>query len=240
MSLGITLAPYGQIPGSFPYEIGYSYGGNGTYMAPYDPNYYQNGEAGFYHDTQLGGLGATAQEYPVILAMLSAQLQAAINKQQPKKKKRLGLIYTNPVAPLTTAIAARKTKKFSGLGTAIPGDNELTDLYSMTPHMTGWVSSKQGFVQSSWIPPNEWRPAPLNGLSGPAGPRVQLMGNLGDIDPDVAKVLQVMNDQNRKMFGLTLIATVAVAVSAIVSIMRNSKLLKQEQQLMQREIAVRS
>lgn len=54
--LGIILAPYGQIPGAYPSEIGYSYGGDGTFLCPDDPFYNTRGEIGFYHDTQLGRL----------------------------------------------------------------------------------------------------------------------------------------------------------------------------------------
>jgi len=52
--LGIILAPYGQIPGAYPSEVGYSYGGDGTFLCPPDQFYNTRGEVGFYHDTQLG------------------------------------------------------------------------------------------------------------------------------------------------------------------------------------------
>lgn len=56
MALGIVLTPFGKLPnGAPPYAIGYQYGGNGTYLGPDDPGYYGRGEAGYYHDTQLGG-----------------------------------------------------------------------------------------------------------------------------------------------------------------------------------------
>src|SRR5688572_21427850 len=53
MALGIVLTPYGKIPGSFPAAISYSYGGNGTFVEPHDPQYHQRGEDGYYHDTHL-------------------------------------------------------------------------------------------------------------------------------------------------------------------------------------------
>jgi hypothetical protein len=55
MSLGVVLTPFGQIPGAPPWEVGYSYGGNGTYLCPDDPQYNQRGEPGLYYDTRLGG-----------------------------------------------------------------------------------------------------------------------------------------------------------------------------------------
>jgi hypothetical protein len=50
----MILAPYGQIPGSFPNEIGYAYGGSGTFLCEQDPQFHQNGEYGMYYDTPLG------------------------------------------------------------------------------------------------------------------------------------------------------------------------------------------
>jgi hypothetical protein len=56
--LGFILAPLGQkVPGQFPNEINYAYGGAGTYLCPPDPQWNQNGEQGLYYDTRLGGLG---------------------------------------------------------------------------------------------------------------------------------------------------------------------------------------
>jgi hypothetical protein len=54
--LGFVVAPLGQkVDGQFPYGIQYAYGGEGNYLCPYDPQWNQNGEAGFYTDTRLGG-----------------------------------------------------------------------------------------------------------------------------------------------------------------------------------------
>lgn len=51
--LGLVLTPYGQIPGSFPYEIGaQTYGSR--QLCPEDPYYLQRGEYGYFHDTALG------------------------------------------------------------------------------------------------------------------------------------------------------------------------------------------
>jgi len=57
--LGFVLAPLGQeVPGQFPNEIAFSYGGGGTFLCPPDPQWNQYGEQGLYYDTKLGGLGA--------------------------------------------------------------------------------------------------------------------------------------------------------------------------------------
>lgn len=52
--LGLILTPFGKIPGAYPSSIAYSYGGNGTYLKPDDPQYNTRGEEGLYYDTQLG------------------------------------------------------------------------------------------------------------------------------------------------------------------------------------------
>jgi hypothetical protein len=54
--LGFIIAPLGQeVPGQFPSEINYAFGGNGTYLCPPDPQFNTRGEQGFYFDTALGG-----------------------------------------------------------------------------------------------------------------------------------------------------------------------------------------
>lgn len=52
----MILAPYGHVPGAFPYEIGYAYGpaGPNDYLCPKDPQWNTKGEQGFYYDTSLG------------------------------------------------------------------------------------------------------------------------------------------------------------------------------------------
>lgn len=55
MNLGIVLTPYGQLPnGAPPWEVGYSYGGDGTFLCPPDEFHNTRGEVGLYPDTQLG------------------------------------------------------------------------------------------------------------------------------------------------------------------------------------------
>jgi hypothetical protein len=56
--LGFILAPLGQeVPGQYPNQIEDAIGGSGSYLCPPDPQFNQNGEAGLYYDTALGGLG---------------------------------------------------------------------------------------------------------------------------------------------------------------------------------------
>jgi hypothetical protein len=54
--LGFILAPLGQqVPGQYPNEINYAYGGAGSFLEPPDPQFNTRGEQGFYFDTPLGG-----------------------------------------------------------------------------------------------------------------------------------------------------------------------------------------
>ena len=200
--LGITLAPYGQVPGAFPYGVGYSYGGNGTFMCPDDPYQYQRGEAGFYSDTQLG--------LPII----------------PPPQ---GLLQR-----IATMWHARKVKK--QLGWSNPPDMAYQATYGFVPQMSGWITTKEGFVQSPWVPPNGWQPAPrqLSGCSNCAGPQLRGLNDIptdANVDPEVARVLSAMNDHNQKVFTLSIVTTLAVAVSAIVSIARNTRELRKESKL---------
>ena len=59
--LGFIVAPFGQIPGAYPSPIAYSYGGNGKYLCPADPQFNQRGEHGFYYDTPLGAIPTDAE-----------------------------------------------------------------------------------------------------------------------------------------------------------------------------------
>jgi hypothetical protein len=210
--LGMVIAPHGKVPNSFPYGIQYSYGGDGTYMCPYDPYYNQRGEIGFYHDTQLG--------------------MPAIGLLEKFRRNR-------------AAKAIRKQRGMRGLGSSVPGDIELAPTYGYTPHMTGWVHFKEGFYQNPWVSPDGWRPSPLSGLGCPGSCPSYAMHGLAQIptnapiDPEVASVLKAMNDHNQKVFTLSIITTLAVAVSAIVTTIRNTKALREESRLLKRELAVK-
>lgn len=50
-----------------------------------------------------------------------------------------------------------------------------------------------------------------------------------NLDPNVASVLHAMNQQNARMFALSLITTTLIGLSALVSIVRNTKAIKREE-----------
>jgi hypothetical protein len=57
MSLGVILTPYGHTPGFPPSGIAYNFKGARNFETPFDPQWYRRGEAGYYYDSELGGLG---------------------------------------------------------------------------------------------------------------------------------------------------------------------------------------
>jgi hypothetical protein len=208
MALGIILAPYGQIPGAYPSEIGYSYGGNGEFSVPYDPFYNTRGEPGFYHDTQLGRLPTPH----VNLFGLAVPMQTGLLTRWRMNRAR--------------------RRAFSGLGRSVPSDFELAPTYGFTPDMDGWTVAREGFQPGSWIPPNGWNPAGAYGP--PMAPRS--LSGFGDATPATADdLIAALNAHNQKVFTLTLVSTFAVALSAIITTIRNTKLIRQESKLIRKE-----
>lgn len=203
MQLGIILTPYGKIPGAYPSEIAYSYGGDGTFLCPEDPFYNTRGEIGSYHDTQLG---APTVEYTPIPVLLPIPV---------------------PKGLLTRWMESRRIKKaLNGLGHSVPTDFEIAPYYGYTPDTDGWVVAKEGFNPGSWIPPNGYSPA---GAYGPpmAPATYSYPGPLGDTaQPTPADLIATLNEHNQKIFTLSIISTAAVAVSAILAAWRTSKQLR--------------
>lgn len=64
MALGIILTPYGHTPDYPPAGIAFNYKGATSWAVPFDPQHYRRGEAGYYYDTPLGGLGGLGTPAP--------------------------------------------------------------------------------------------------------------------------------------------------------------------------------
>lgn len=233
MQLGIILTPYGQIPGAFPSEIGYSYGGNGTFLCPHDPNHNERGEPGMYYDTQLG---APAVEYPVGPTTIPQAKRGGDTTQAPH------------MGYFARMRAARIAKKLQGLGLghSNPNDFDLTPYYGYTPVSDGWVEAREGFNPGTWIPPNGYS------ASGSYGPQMvpRALAGFGDAvlpaspvqpspnqQPTAADLINTLNEHNQKIFTLSIISTIAIALSAAINTYRNSKLLKQETRLLRQAAA---
>lgn len=110
----------------------------------------------------------------------------------------------------------QRAKRALGLG-AIPTDFQIASTLNYTPVMSSWVWTDQGYIQ-----PPPWRPsAPLAGFRD----SVEVPG----VSPaaTVDDVVQTMNAHNDRVFALTLVSTTAVAVSAMITIFRTLKLIRE-------------
>lgn len=59
--LGIVLSPYGKVPGAAPWEINRTGPSITPNLTPFDPQYNQRGERGWYYDTPLGAIPTDAE-----------------------------------------------------------------------------------------------------------------------------------------------------------------------------------
>jgi hypothetical protein len=217
LGLGIKLTPQGQIPGAPPFEVGYSYGGDGTYLCPDDPFHNTRGEVGFYHDTQLG----SARKKP-------SWLERRVAK---KVAKKLGLGRSIPTdfdlastygwVPFSDGFVAAK-EGFQP-GTWIP-PNGYDPAGGYGPRM---VPRDRSWLENSPANPVPGRP----------------LGDAGVTDPTVMQILANLAAQqarNNKLFWLSILSTSAIVISSIVTTIRNAKLIKQERRLLDEEEAILS
>jgi len=126
--LGFILAPLGQeVAGQYPNEIGYSYGGNGQFLCPFDPQFNQNGEQGLYFDTQLGDIPtdaelSTAYGYtPEVSGWIAAQEGYFTGPWVPPGGWNPAGAYGPPVAPRKPlgALSGATAISFSTIATAV-------------------------------------------------------------------------------------------------------------------------
>lgn len=207
--LGVVLAPYGKIPGAFPSGIVYSYGGQGQYEEPFDPGWNTRGEAWFYHDTQLGA--ATGLTFWQRLKL--KRYYKSLDKQRA---------------------ANRVSSPFLGLG-EIPTDAELSRAYNYTPVRSGWINTGTEARPGPWLPPDGFWPGgwPLPSSSlkpGITRDQRQMMaeqGLSGLHEATTDDVLETMQAHNDRVLALTIVSTTAVAVSALLTVFRTLKLIKQ-------------
>lgn len=235
----MIVAPYGQIPGAWPTEIGYAYGPSGTYLCPYDPQYNTRGEPGMYYDTPLGGC------------------TPMVNVQPANSFAGLGL-----KPGLLTRWRMRRALRGARLG-QIPSDRDLATIYpGYMPMDSGWIAANGayapgGYTNGGYNPPGNWNPAGAYGVTpGATDPMRQgFAGYFGDdgttvIDPSGTitspapvivsagapatsdDVIAALNDHNAKMFTLTVVSTLAVTISALLTAIRTSRLLKEDEKLL--------
>lgn len=220
--LGIVLTPYGQIPGAPPWEVGYSYGGNGTFLCPDDPYYNQRGEVGFFHDTQLGGLRA-----PRKLGFFERM-------RAKRMLKGLGSIPTNfdlePIygyVPMIDPIVAAKEGYTSY--TWIP-PNGYQPGAQIPLHTPGYGVGMKGLgflrdVVSSG--PTIVVPTPVTTPTDDAQQAAAAA---------TAAIDQTLQEHQDRMFKLTIISTVVVGLSAMLATLRTWKQLKRDEMLFERRV----
>ncbi len=106
----------------------------------------------------------------------------------------------------------------------IPTDAELAHTYGYTPVQSGWIPSTNGeYVTGPWVPPN--------GQNYSGYPPPIAFAGLGQDTtsqpPTIEDVLATMNAHNDRVFALTLVSTAAVAVSAMITIFRTLRLIRE-------------
>lgn len=124
----------------------------------------------------------------------------------------------------------KRAMKKLGLG-QIPTDAELATVRGYTPVESGWVATADptAYRPGPWVPPSG---APPGGYPMPV--------SLGDatINPvtppiipqqtSVADVMAALNAHNDRVFSLALISTTAAAVSALITVFRTIKLIRED------------
>ena len=199
MSLGIVLTPYGKVPGGYPpAAIAYSRGGNGTFMCQY-------GQCDPQHNT----------------------------------RDQAGHYYDTPLGSPRPGLFARLKQRFAlrGLG-AIPTDFDIAKVRGYLPVNSGWVTTKQGYQTGPWLPPHGLYPdnpnrvvTPLNGLGYYYPDQVGYPSNApipGSNAASVEDVVATMVAHNDRLLALTIVSTAAVATSAILTVFRTLKLIRDD------------
>jgi len=203
-----VFAPYGRIPGGWPTGITQSRGPDGSYEQPHDPQYNTHDQSGYYYDTQLG----------------------------------------SPLKNWWERMKARRViAKARAMG-AIPTDFEMAQNMGYTPVTSAWIDTQQGYLTPPRLPPNGFAPGgyplpvqPNDGGGQPESPFSMRFYSpeyardprwntttLGDGTPATTEdVINQMNAHNDRVFALALVSTTAVAVSAIITVFRTLRLIRQ-------------
>lgn len=117
----------------------------------------------------------------------------------------------------------------------VPTDFDLARRRGFLPVVSGWVQTQQGYQTGGWLPPGGYYPGQ------PAAARVPLtplgLNGLRDALPPATEtsppataedVLAVLAAHNDRIFAITVVSTMAVAVSALIGLFRTLKLIKDD------------
>lgn len=221
LGLGIKLTPQGQIPGAPPFEVGYSYGGDGTYLCPDDPFHNTRGEQGFYHDTQLGRAGGGKPGFFERMRQRRIAKKLGLGRSVPTD---FDLAPTYGWVPFNDGFVAAK-EGFQP-GTWIPPN--------------GW--NPAGAYGPQMVPRDRsWTSNPEPSTRAMPGFRDAATDAAVNADPTLVALLtslQAQQDRNQKLFWLSLLSTSAIVLSSVVTMIRNANLIKQERRLLDEEEAI--
>lgn len=130
----------------------------------------------------------------------------------------------------------KRAMKKLGLG-QIPTDAELATVRGYTPVESGWVATAnpKAALPGPWIPPNGApqggypMPASLYGLRDTAPTVIPAVAPPAIQPPaSVEDVMDALNAHNDRVFSLALVSTTAVAISAVITIFRTIKLIRED------------
>lgn len=224
--LGIILAPYGKIPGAYPSEIGFSYGGNGTFLCPTDDALYQTrGEMGWYHDTQFGAPSRKMGFFERLRARRVGRALSGLGLGSVPSDFDLAPTY-GWVPMIDGWVSA---KEGFNVGSWIPPN--------------GWGPA--GGYGPAMAPATYTYPGPLGRLRGLGDSTISVPVPVINASPSAADVQaaanaatdainQTLQEHQDRMFKLTIISTVVVGLSAMLATLRTWKQLKRDEVLFER------
>lgn len=122
-----------------------------------------------------------------------------------------------------TRMRARAAARKLGLRD-IPTDFDLAKVRGYLPVQAGWVTTEQGYQTGPWLPPHgEYPPNPSRQVVPLAG-----LQGLREGEPATTEdVIAAMMAHNDRIFALSLVSTTAVAVSALITVFRTLRLVRE-------------
>ncbi len=183
----------------------------------------------------LAPAGKVPGGFPYEIAQSRGARQDYLGPEDPQwhHKGEDGYYYDTMLGAPRMGLFKRLTAKL-GLGT-IPTDFEMARGQGMpyTPVNNGWIAAKEGYFMPTYIPPygrpSGGLPIPVE-TPGFSGFSLRGLRETAPVPPpaSVEDVLAVMNAHNDRIFALSLVSTTAVAVSALLTVFRTLKLIRED------------
>lgn len=132
---------------------------------------------------------------------------------------------------LFTRLRFKRAMRKLGLG-QIPTDAELATVRGYMPVESGWVATAnpKASIPGPWFPPSG---APQGGYPmpialGDAAPMTPVTPPIIPSTTSVEDVMMALSAHNDRVFSLALISTTAAAVSALITVFRTIKLIRED------------